>query len=263
MRADPERNEIDAAAVSAVVVEISKSAKRRGKHQKQKNMPSQPYIPAADADFNNWLLNFSNELTLAPVTYGLLAGDAVIVAGVTTTWTAAYEAATNPATRTGPTIAAKDAARASAEATVRPFAQRIRVNPAVTNEARATIGVTIAAFPPTPIPPPLTNPELSLVRMTPLTHVFSYADATTPTSKAKPYGVKFCQVFVTVGIAPAVDPTVARFIGGFTKSPLQVTFDAADRGKVATYFPRWQNGSGPGGIGATGPWGTPQSFIIP
>jgi hypothetical protein len=226
-------------------------------------MPSQPYIPAADADFSNWLLNFSTVLTAAPIDYGLTAGDATIVAGENTAFQAAYTLATDPGTRTSATVAAKDAARASAESIVRPYAQRIKVNPAVSNEMRSTIGVTIDTFPPTPIPAPLTNPVLSLIRMIPLTHVFAYADSDTPTKKAKPYGVKFCSVSVSVGIAPAVDPTVARYVGGFGKSPLQITFDAADRGKVATYFARWQNGSGPGGVGAFGPWATPVSFIIP
>ncbi len=239
---------------------------KQAKQTKSKNqniaMASAPYIPAADGPFQDWLNNFSTKLTASPTTYGLLAGDAVIVAGLYTTWNAAYLAAITPGTRTSATIAAKDAARAAAEATVRPYAQRIRVNPAVTNLSRVTIGVTVAVFPPTPIPAPLTNPVLSLIRATPLVHVLAYADAETPLTKAKPYGAKFCQVFQTIGIAPAVDPTVANFVGGFSKSPLQIQHEAGNRGKIATYFCRWQNGSGPGGVGAVGPWGDPVSFVI-
>lgn len=226
-------------------------------------MASQPYIPAADAFFDAWANNFSTQLTSAPTSYGLIAGDAVIVAGLYAAWAAAYALAIAPATRTTAAIADKDAARAGLETTVRPYAQRIRVNPAVSNLDRVTIGVTVAVFPPTPIPAPLTNPVLSLIRALPLTHVMAYADSDTPTTKAKPYGVKQLALHVTVGIAPAVDPTAARYIGGFTKSPMQTSFEAGDRGKYATYFARWQNGSGPGGVGATGPWGTPISFIIP
>lgn len=225
-------------------------------------MASAPYIPAADGPFNAWLDNFSAELTLAPTTYGLIAGDAVIVAAGFTAWNNAWILATNPGTRTSATIAAKDAARASAETIVRPYAQRIRVNPAVTDMSRVTIGVTVAVFPPTPIPAPLTNPVLSLVRATPLVHVLAYADAETPLTKAKPYGAKFCQILQVIGIAPAVDPSVANFVGGFSKSPLQIQHEAGNRGKIATYFCRWQNGSGPGGVGATGPWGDPISFVI-
>lgn len=241
---------------------IPKRVKRGGKHKKQNIMASQPYIPAADSSFQDWLLNFSTKLTAAPTTYGLIAGDAVIVASTYTVWNAAYLISVAPATRTSAAIAAKDSARASAESIVRPYAQRIRVNPAVTNASRVTIGVTVAVFPPTPIPAPLTNPVLGLVRATPLTHVMAFSDSDTPTTKAKPYGVKQCSILATIGIAPAVDPSAARYIGGFTKSPLQITHDAGDRGKIVTYFSRWENGSGPGGVGAFGPWGTPVSFVI-
>lgn len=225
-------------------------------------MASAPYIPAPDNAFDLWADNFQTELTASPTTYGLIAGDAVIVAALFTTWSAAFVLATNPATRTSATIADKDAARAAFEATVRPYAQRIRVNPGVSNLDRVTIGVTVAVFPPTPIPAPLTNPVLSLIRALPLTHVLAYADSDTPTTKAKPYGVKQLQLSCTIGVAPAVDPDAARYLGGYTKSPLQVSHQAGDRGKYATYFSRWQNGSGPGGVGATGPWGNPISFII-
>lgn len=225
-------------------------------------MPSPSYIPAPDAGFESWLLNFTTLLTAAPTTYGLIAGDAVICAAEYTDWHTKYLAATNPATRTAPAIAAKDAARAHAESVVRPYAQRIKVNPAVTNASRAAIGVTINSFPPTPIPAPLTSPALILVSAQPNNATLQYRDSATPTSKAKPYGVKQCSVCVTIGVAPAVDPDAARYAGGYTKSPMQLGFESGDRGKYATVFARWENGSGPGGVGAFGPWGAPISFII-
>lgn len=225
-------------------------------------MASPSYIPAPDAGFESWLLNFTSELTATPTVYGLVAGDAVICAAEYTAWNAAYLTATTPATRTKPAIAAKDAARAHAESVVRPYAQRIKVNPAVTNLSRAAIGVTINAFPPTPIPAPITSPALMLVGAQPNNATLQYRDSATPTSKAKPYGVKQCSICTTIGIAPAVDPDAARYVGGFTKSPVQLGFDSADRGKYCTVFARWENGSGPGGVGAFGPWGAPISFII-
>lgn len=225
-------------------------------------MPNLSYVPAQDALFAAWLLNFSTLLTAAPATYGLVAGDAVIVDAQNAAFQAAYTAATNPATRTTSSVAAKDAARASAESVVRPYAQRIKVNPAVSNASRVNIGVTVDAFPPTPIPAPTTSPVLMLVMATPLQHTLQYRDSLTPTSKAKPYGVKQLALFVTVGVAPAVDPDAAIYRGGFTKSPLNVGFDSSQRGKIATYFSRWENGSGPGGVAARGPWSDPVSVVI-
>ena len=81
-------------------------------------MANAPYIPAKDALFAAWLLNFSTLLTASPVTYGLTAPDAVTVAGVNGTFQAAYATATNPATRTSGAVAATDVARLDAEAIV-------------------------------------------------------------------------------------------------------------------------------------------------
>ena len=253
---------IDAGQDSNHIRHASNHSGRGFNHQKQKNMPAISYVPAPDALFSAWLLNFSTKLTASPATYGLIAGDAVIVAAQNTAFQAAYLAAITPATRTGSTIAAKDAARATAESVVRPYAQRIKVNPAVSNAARVDIGVTVDAFPPTPIPAPTSSPVLMLMMATPLQHTMQYRDALTPTSKAKPYGVKQLALFVTVGVAPAVDPDAALYRGGFTKSPMNIGFESSQRGKVATYFARWENGSGPGGVAARGPWSDPVSVII-
>lgn len=225
-------------------------------------MASLSYIPAPDAGFSAWLANFSALLTANPTTFGLVAGDATIVAAQNTAFQNAYTQSVNPVTRTSASIAAKDAARATAESVARPYAQRIKVNPAVSNASRVNIGLTVDTFPPTPIPAPTTSPALLLSKATPLQHTLQYRDAETPDSKAKPYGVKQCTILRTIGLAPAVDPDVANYVGGFTKSPLNVGFQSADRGKYCTYFARWENGAGPGGVASVGPWSAPVSFLI-
>lgn len=221
-----------------------------------------PYIPPSLSAFSLWLSNFSDKLTAAPATYGLEPADAVIVDDARVDFADAYQISSDPATRTTASIAATAAMRASAEAIVRPYAQRIKVNPAVSNFSRSTIGVTINSFPPTPIPAPTTSPVVMLQTAANLTHRLQYRDSESPTTKSKPYGVKGMALFATIGVAPAVDPDAARYIGSFTKSPLQVEFQSADRGKICTYFARWENGSGPGGVAAKGPWAAPVSIVI-
>jgi hypothetical protein len=148
---------------------------------------SPPYIPPTDTDFNSWIDNFSAVLTAAPATYGLLAADATVVAGVTATWDAAYTAAINPATRSPVTVQAKIDAKLAALATVRPYAQQIANNVGVTAPAKIAIGVNPRTTPPSPITAPVTNPILSIPSMTPLGHVLRYRDElASPTVKAKP-----------------------------------------------------------------------------
>lgn len=226
-------------------------------------MPSSSdYIPAPDNAFDAWLVNFSTLLTAAPTDYGLVAGDATAVAGVTTTWSAAYALVVNPATKTAPAVADKDAARASAEALVRPYAVSISQNPGVSDMDKASIGVTVRKVVPTPIPPPTTTPALALVSAAPLNHTLSYKDTSTPTSKSKPFGAIGIQVFRAIGTVPAVDPAQATYYNQWTKSPNNSSFGSGDVGKVCTYFARWVTRGGPGGAVQTGPFSAPLALVV-
>lgn len=217
-------------------------------------MPAPSYIPAKDADLNNWLLNFGSLLTAAPATYGLTAPDAVIVAASIALWSPAYAAAINPATRTAPTVAQKDAQRAATEATVRPYAQRISRNAAVDPLDKVAIGVNLPNSTPVPIPPPTTFPQLSFIAATPLAHSLRYQDSGLGAGKAKPFGAIGLEVWRAVGTAPAVDPSACTYYGTFTKCPFSTSFDPAQIGKIATYFARWITRSGAGGQASVGPW---------
>lgn len=225
-------------------------------------MPAAPYIPPKDADFDAWLLNFTTLLTAAPATYGLTAPDAVICAAAYTAWHPAYVTATTPETRTSPAVAQKDAERAAAEATVRPYAQRIAKNDAVTPENKAAIGVNPPNYSPVPIPAPTTFPLLSLRSGEPLVHILQYQDSGLGTGKKKPFGALGMQVFRTVGTVAATDPAQASFDQQPTKSPFRSTYSAEQRGKIATYFARWVTRSGPGGAAQYGPWSDPVVAVV-
>lgn len=221
-----------------------------------------PYIPTKIADRALWYNNFSTLLTATPALFGLVAGDAVIVAAANTAFQTAYGISSTIATRTTPTIAETQLKDVQAAAVMRPYAVRISKNPSVTNENKAAIGVTIPSTVPTPIPPPTTQPAVTLVSAVDLVHVLGYYDTSTPTSKAKAAGSIGIEVWRTVGLAPAVDPSVAQYYGTFTKSPMRSNFEAGQRGKVCTYFARWVNRSGAGGAAATGPWSAPVAFGV-
>lgn len=220
------------------------------------------YIPAKDADFSAWLQNFSTLLTATPTLYGLVSADAVIVAGQNTAFQAAYTLATDPSTRTSPTVADKTAARNTAEVTVRPYAIQIALNAGVSDMDKVAIGVTVAKTIPTPVPPPTTTPTLSLVAGTSRTHQLAYRDSATPTSKGKPAGSTGIQIFRAIGVVPAIDPTQAVYYQNWTKSPNLSEFGTGDVGKICTYFARWMTTSGPAGTSQFGPWSTPLALTV-
>lgn len=222
---------------------------------------SSPYIPPRDADFESWFDNFSTLITGAPTSYGLIAGDAVIIAGKYTAWNSAYLTATTPATRTSANIAAKDAARADAEATIRPYAQRIRANGAVSDALKVGLGLNLQPATLTPIPAPTLKPELLFGAATPLQFQLGYKTEGAA-GKNKPYGAIGVQVVCSVGTAIAVDPDAAPLKTMATKSPFRVNFDASQVGKIATLWGRYYTRSGPGGAMQFGPWSTALSSTI-
>lgn len=221
-----------------------------------------PYIPAPDALFDAWLTNFSALITAAPATYGLTAPNAVTIAAQQAAFNAAYLIATNPATRTTPSIAAKDAARNLAELTVRPFAIDISRNPAVTNLDKTAVGVNLPNTARTPVPPPLTVPGITLVSAIHFLHTLAFRDTSTPTTKAKPFGAIGMELWRTLAVGPSVDPTTATQIGVLTKSPNSIGYTAPDIGKTATYWGRWVTRSGPGGNAQSGPFSAPLAVLV-
>ena len=212
-----------------------------------------PYIPPRDADFENWFNNFSTLLTASPTTYGLLAGDATTVAALYSAWNAAFVLATNPGTRTSVTIAAKDVARVNATVVVRPYAQRISVNPAVANSDKVAIGVTVRSTVPTPVPPPTTFPIIGLLALTPGVFQYSYKDSSLGPTKAKPFGAIGMEVSVGFSATGSLPVSGTVSYGTVTKSPN--FFDTTgEAGKTMSFYARWVTRSGPNGQSQRGPW---------
>lgn len=224
-------------------------------------MPSAPYIPNTDAAFATWLANFSALISAAPTVYGLVAGDAVLIATQDTAYGAAYTAATDPSSRTPVTVAAKDAARVNAEAVARPYATQISRNPAVDPGDKAAVGVTIPDPSRTPVPIPTSTPNGTLRSASPNQAIIDLRDSTTPMSKAKPYGCVGVQLWASYGTVPATDPDQLSLIGQFGKSPIFLD-TAGHAGKVCTYATRYVTRSGLKGLANVGPFSALQSFFV-
>lgn len=225
-------------------------------------MASYPqYLPARDADFATWLANFDALLTATPTAFGLDAADAANVAPVAAAFAVDYPISQDPATRTPVTVAAKDAARANAEAVVRPYASSISRNPNVLDADKTAIGVTVPSVTPTPIPAPVDAPELGIEAMTPGTGKFTYKTIGA-VGKSKPFGAIGVEIRTAIGVAHTVDPNAATYVGDYTKSPFRINFQALDQGKLLTVFARFKTRSGPAGVAQTGPWSAPLQTVI-
>lgn len=209
-----------------------------------------PYIPTKDSEFGLWIDNFSALITAAPGTYGLVAGDAAAIAGVTATWDAAYALVTSPLTKTAATVGAKNNARVSALATARPYAVNISRNAGVLSADKIALGVNPLQSVPTPITPPTTNPILTIANGASLQHYVRYRDSTaSPSVKAKPYGVRQVQIYAQTSPTAITDPSLIAFAQLNTKAPFIQTWPGGSTGKIAYYAARWVTIKG-----QVGPW---------
>lgn len=215
-----------------------------------------PYIPPKDAQFNNWITNFSTLITASPATYGLMASDAVTIAGVTSTWAAAYALVTSHATKTAMTVSAKNTAKINALAVVRPYSQQISLNPGVTSANKIALGLNPKTSTPSPITAPASNPILGLLSQNPGIANMTYRDsATSPTSKAKPYGVKLIALYGMGSATPITNPNLLPLLTTPTKSPFQFAFPVGyTQGQMWYFAAKWQTQTG-----KQGPW----SAILP
>lgn len=216
-----------------------------------------PYIPNRDGDLALWSDNFSTLITASPGTYGLVAGDAVSIATVNSTFQSALTAATGMGTRGPATVAAKNVAKVNLLATVRPYAQLISRNSGVAVEDKVAVGVNPRTAVPSPIPEPTQSPILAIIAATPLQHTLRFSPQDSPDSRGKPFGAIQMQVYAKASATPIVDQGALTFYGLATKNPYPINWDVADVGKQGYVAARFVTRTG-----KVGPWSTIASFTV-
>jgi hypothetical protein len=201
-------------------------------------MPANPpYIPRKDADLNNWSQNFANLLTLTPALYGQTSGTAAAVQSVVDSWHAAYGLVTSPSTKTAAAVAAKDSAKVTMLASVRPVAINISLNPAVATADKMAIGVNPRTAVPSPITPPTTYPIVTIQAGAALQLYVRYRDSAASTSvKSKPYGVQSVQLKYLISSTPVTDVAMLTQQATLTKSPFLLQFTGGGQCYLAAYY---------------------------
>ncbi len=219
-------------------------------------MPSD-YIPSDDHNFLAWAQAFSGGISADPLRYMLTSGIATAIAATVTTFQDALAVTDSKATRTEPAVAAKDIARFGCESLCRQYAIIIKDNAGIAPEDKIAIGVRPPNSHREPIDAPNTSPLINVLGNGPGQQTLRYADATTPDSRAKPFGYANLQLFLGVGTEESMPLSQCQFYGAFTRNPIDVDFDETQDGQVATYYARWANQKG-----EVGPWSVPISFRI-
>ena len=215
------------------------------------------YIPTTQTLLAAWSANFSGLISANPSAYGMMASDAATIANAYSLFNNALNLALNPATKTKGVVADKNAKQAAMLSTLRQYAQVIKRNMGISNEAKIGLGLTINDAGRSPVPAPTTAPVLSISNGTPLHHRVRFADEAAPDRRGKPDGVQGIMLAVTVGTAPPTDLEHMPIYGLVTRQPFDVEFSLADKGKTAYYHGQFMTGAG-----LTGPWSALAQLII-
>jgi hypothetical protein len=156
---------------------------------------------------------------------GLVAGDVTPCTDAMGVWMSAY-----PAHIT---------AQANAESAVRELVRRLQASPAVSDEEREALGITVRDTEPTPIGPPVSRPVGEVDTSQRRRHIIEFRDEGSARSKAKPDGVMACEVWVKLGDPAPLDLEELRFLATDSKTPYTAAYDGEDAGKTAHYMLRW------------------------
>jgi hypothetical protein len=206
-------------------------------------------IPSNDDDFNKFQAQFMAAVTADPAKYGLYADEVTALTNAQAKWSPAYSALI--AAREGALTAtqAKDSARSPYEALIRAAARKMSATAGVENADRVAAGLAPLSDTRSPIGAPTTAPIARIESGLHNTVILHIADEKTPDKTAKPHGVHGCQVWLHVGDPAPVDASGCSYLGMVTRATYSDHHTAADAGKSAYYFLRWENAKGD-----VGPW---------
>lgn len=217
------------------------------------------YIPSPDAEFDNWLDNFTTKVVGTPTAFGLVAGDVTGLSTASADWKTKYPAHIAAGAAAGSARAAKDGSRLVAVSIVRGLVRRIQASPATDDADRATLQITVPGENTGPGGPPDSMPIVK-VECERLRHTLKWSDVNTPTSRAKPpgvLGVEIKMALTPIGGATPTDPSLFNFLALDTATPYVNDFSGGDGGKNAHYIARWINGAN-----EHGPWSETVSVTV-
>jgi hypothetical protein len=215
------------------------------------------FIPSSDDDALAWMNQFSGVILADPPRYMQQPSDAATIQSAVSDFAAKLLVTKDKNTRTPAATAQKAIARAAAEAVCRQYAGLIKRNGGISDADKIAAGVPPMNTSRNSVETPTTQAVVTVVGALTGSHTLRYHDQNTPDSGRKPAGVTQIQIFMVVATEAEPTPANAKYYGTFTRNPIGVALDPADRGKCATYFGRWCTATG-----LVGPWSPPAHMTI-
>ena len=214
------------------------------------------YIPPGDPGFDKLLREqFGPYVNDHFLELGLTAEENAALQAIVAAWGLAWGNYATADTAFKTALADKDARRAAGVALVRQYAQKVQSNPAVADPHRIGLGLPIRKRTRTRVGRPVSVPVMirADARTRGVLRLF-FADATTPGLRARPAGVKSCEIRQQIGGPAPSNPEAMPFLAIATRTPYRAGYEAAAMGQTVHFAFRWVNTRG-----VPGPWS--QVFI--
>ena len=218
------------------------------------------YISGDDPGFDAFQSAFRAYVNANAVALGLAPGDPdqAAINSEGTAWDTEYPAHLAAQVAATGAKATKDNRRGTYTTALRRLAMRFQESAAVDDAELAAMGLTIRDLVPSPIPDPTTRPVGKANTAQRLEIGLTWTDEATPTSKAKPFGVVGCNIFMKLGGPPPTDLSQCEFIGFATRTPFTEQFDGTQANQTAHFILQWV-----GTRGGVGPISETVSATVP
>ena len=217
------------------------------------------YPPRGDAAWNEWGGNLADLVTPDSAgDYGITGSAAEAVKAAVDAYGVAYGLAVRPATRSLPTIEAKDTALEALKEVVKPVLAILRTNPKVSDAQRRSLGLRIRGENNTPSPVPTAAPAVMAMLSGPQSLRVEVRDPADPDRRGKPRGMKFVETRAMLGPAAAGDPQTWPTCKVQGRTTLDLFFDDLATDATVWVTCRWVNN-----VGVLGPWSGPQAVRLP
>jgi hypothetical protein len=218
------------------------------------------YIPPNDEDFNTYIVNkFLPYLTANATPLGVTAAKVTALTAAKVAWGYAWTAHLNAQNAAQGATITKDSTREDAEELIREIANAVQANPDVTDTQKELLGITVRKTARNPAAVPTTVPIIQKIDTSSRGILrLHFVDFATPDSKAKPAGVRGCEIRAQIGGTAPVNPDNMAFLATESRTPYRADFEPEDIGKTAYFACRWVNTRN-----QTGPWSQIYSAVIP
>lgn len=198
------------------------------------------YLPIREAELVTWTGDFLTTLQTKPANYFNVPASR-IAEYVTTRnrFVNAYNTATNPNTRTGPAIEAKNVAKATLIRSTRSIVDEVQAWAQTTNEMRRELGITERGKKPTPSPiPPMPFVKVESVNGRDVTLNLQQSR----TTKGKPRGAIGANIMVAYGDEMPTSETGWAFAATTGRTKVTVNLNAVTEATTVWITAFWFNG---------------------